>query len=611
MDKTEFIEDVNNSSDKVEILHKKTSSIDDDFTTNNVQIDEYLAKFIDISSNAQANEQAEKKMTLKEGLKTFPKAALWSIALSTAIIMEGYDTNLLNSFYSFPAFNKKYGQYYESLGTYQIPAKWQTSLSMAVYIGEIIGLFVSGIIADRIGYRKTLMGALVATTGFIFIVFFSVNIQMLLAGEILLGIPWGMFQTLTISYASEVCPLVLRIYLTTYVNVCWVIGQLISSGILRGVLNSSNEHAYRIPFAIQWVWPLPIITAIYFAPESPWWLAKKGRYEEAKNSVNRLLTPNKNLPNTKVLSEAIVSQIQLTLKEENEVQSETTTLDCFKGTNLRRTRIASIIWVIQNVTGSALMGYSTYFYLQAGLSESMSFTFSIIQYVLGLLGTLLSWILSQRFGRFDIFFGGLLINFCILIVVGGLGFSDADGAKWAVGSLLLLFTFVYDASIGPITYCVVAEIPSSSARTKTVTIARNFYNLSAIPISIITPYMLNPTAWNWKGKTGLFWAAFALCGLIWSWFEFPETKGRTFAELDILFKEGVKARNFKKTEVETFNTQKLINKMGDKGIKDLVDANKVSPSAAAPSDIEEQVFDYNHDESIFGGKKISEEKSIE
>lgn len=55
--------------------------------------------------------------------------------------------------------------------------------------------------------------------------------------------------------ASEVCPTNLRGYLTTYVNLCWAIGQLIAAGVLRGCLGIQGEMGYRIPFAIQWVCP--------------------------------------------------------------------------------------------------------------------------------------------------------------------------------------------------------------------------------------------------------------------------------------------------------------------------------------------------------------------
>ncbi|KAH3686957.1 hypothetical protein WICPIJ_002055 [Wickerhamomyces pijperi] len=577
----QFIEDIAKPNDFTEVEVQPNTNNGPTTSTNDDDdhaVDSLLSKFIAISNEAQTNESSEKSMSLMEGLRTFPKAAAWSIALSTAIIMEGYDTNLLNSLYSFPGFNQKYGEYYESLDDYQIPAKWQTSLSMAVNCGEILGLFISGVIAERFGYRRTLIGALAFTTAFIFIVFFAVDIKMLLVGEILMGVPWGMFQTLTISYASEVCPLVLRVYLTTFVNACWIIGQLLASGVLRGLLTSTNSNAYRVAFAIQWVWPIPIIIAIVFAPESPWWLVKKGRIQEAKASVKRLISKHRNLPSVSLLADAMTNRIQLTLQEEESINSNTSYWECFKGCNFRRTRVASIIWAFQNLTGSALMSYSTYFYLQAGLSSKMSFTFSIIQYVLGFLGMLTTWFLSQKLGRFTIYFGGLCVNFCILVIVGGLGCLNSatttnTAASWAIGSLLLLFTYVYDATIGTICFCIVAEIPSSKLRTKTIIIARNVYNIAGIVVAVITPYMLNPTAWNWKAKSGFFWAGLIFIALVWSWFEFPETKGRTFAELDKLFHDGVKARDFKTTKVEVFNAKAMMEKLGEDKIKQIVNNN--------------------------------------
>lgn len=538
------------------------------------EMQDYLAKFLDISNNAKSNDQQDKAMGLKEGLKTFPRAALWSIVLSTAIVMEGYDTNLLNSFYGFPDFVDKFGTYYASKGAKEIPARWQTALSMAVNCGEIIGLFLAGIISDKIGYRKTLIGSLIMVAGFIFIVFFAKNLQMLLAGELLLGLPWGAFQTLTVSYASEVCPTVLRLYLTTYVNACWVLGQLISSCILKGMLASSMKDSWKVPFAIQWIWPIPIAIGVYFAPESPWWLVKTGKYKEAKHSLMRLLTENEHLPNKEFMADAMVDKIRMTIQEEKSLTEGISYLDCFKKTNLRRTRVTCMTWLVQNITGSAFMGYSTYFYQQAGLSTSNSFTFTIVQYVLGLLGTLGSWTASKKFGRYDIYIFGLTVQSVLLIVTGGLGWAKSSGASWAIGSLLLIFTFVYDMTIGPICYCLVTEIPSSTLRTKTVILSRNVYNVSGIVISIITPYMLNPTAWNWKAKTGLFWAGFSIASAIWCWFELPETKGRTFAELDLLFENHVPARKFKSTEVTVFEVGHMMETLGEAGIKNMVEETK-------------------------------------
>ena len=76
----------------------------------------------------------------------------------------------------------------------------------------------SGFVSERYGYRKVMISSLIAMTGFIFILFFAPNVQTLVIGEVFCGIPWGIFQTITTQYASEVAPVVLRPYLTTFVN---------------------------------------------------------------------------------------------------------------------------------------------------------------------------------------------------------------------------------------------------------------------------------------------------------------------------------------------------------------------------------------------------------
>ena len=117
------------------------------------------------------------------------------------------------------------------------------------------------------------------------------NAPTLLVGQLLQGVPWGIFQTLTTAYASEIVPVALRAYLTTYVNLCWVIGQFIAAGVLKGMLQRQDEWGYRNPFALQWMWPFPILIGCWFAPESPWWLVRHGRIAEARQTLVRLTSP--------------------------------------------------------------------------------------------------------------------------------------------------------------------------------------------------------------------------------------------------------------------------------------------------------------------------------
>jgi SP family general alpha glucoside:H+ symporter-like MFS transporter len=171
-----------------------------------------------VTADAHKASESEQNMTLKQGLRLYPKAIAWSILLSAAIIMEGFDKVLIANLFAVPAFKQKYGDLLPD-GTYQLTAAWQAGLTNGAYVGECLGLLLNGIVADRIGYRWTMMGALFATNLFIFIVFFAQNIEMLLVGLIFCGIPWGVFQTLTCTYAAEVTPVPLRPILTTFVNV--------------------------------------------------------------------------------------------------------------------------------------------------------------------------------------------------------------------------------------------------------------------------------------------------------------------------------------------------------------------------------------------------------
>lgn len=175
-----------------------------------------------IKPNAQAQHAAaeEKTMSLREALRLYPKAIGWSVLLSTTLIMEGYDLALLGSLYASPQFNMKFGVWNDSTGEYAVPAPWQSALSNGARAGEVIGLLINGIASDRFGYRKTMIASLMVMIAFIFVLFFAPNIQILVLGEVLCGIPWGVFQTLSTAYASEVSPVILRPYLTTFVNMC-------------------------------------------------------------------------------------------------------------------------------------------------------------------------------------------------------------------------------------------------------------------------------------------------------------------------------------------------------------------------------------------------------
>ncbi|KAF2242559.1 maltose permease MAL61 [Trematosphaeria pertusa] len=506
-----------------------------------------------LTEDASKATKAEHNMTLLEGLRLYPKAVGWSVLLSAAIIMEGFDIVLIANLLAVPAFKKAFGEQLPD-GSYEITAAWQSGLTNGAYVGEILGLMLNGWIAERYGFKKTMIGALTAVTFLIFIVFFVQSIQMLLVGLILMGIPWGVFQTLTCTYAAEVTPVPLRPILTTYVNLCWVIGQFLASGVLKGVSMRDDQWAYRIPYALQWIWPVPLIIGISFAPESPWWLVRKERYDDAKKMILRLASPGKN-PDFN--ADETIAMYKHTNEYEKASTEGASYLDCFKGTDLRRTEISAMTWFTQAFCGSSFMGFSTYFFEQAGLDTSNAFSMSLAQYALGAIGVFIAWWLMTRCGRRSLYIWGQILMCCILLIIGFIGLVPKDnaGAQWSTGAMLLIFTITYNCTVGPVCYSLVAELPSTRLRQKTVVLARNFYNIASIIGNIITPRMLNPGAWNWGAKSAFFWAGTCFLCLVWTYFRLPEPKGRTYGELDILFEQRVPARKFKETVVDDLHVE--------------------------------------------------------
>ncbi|KAM5456808.1 hypothetical protein MaudCBS49596_001049 [Microsporum audouinii] len=513
----------------------------------------------DLFLNAKAATDKEHKMTLLQGIRLYPKAVAWSILISTSIVMEGYDISLISNFYAFKQFNEKFGVQLED-GSYQVPAPWQAGLSNGAAVGEIFGLFLNGWFSERFGYRWTILGSLAWLAAFISLFFTAQNVQTLLAGEILCGLPWGVFQTLTITYASEVCPVALRGYLTTYVNFCWGLGQFIGIGVIRSMLNREDEWSFRIPYALQWMWPLPLAIAIYMAPESPWWLVRKGRIADAKRSLLRLTSRNDETGFN--ADETIAMMLHTTALEAN-ITRGATYWDCFKGTDLRRTEIVCMAWAMQNLSGNSFSNYSTYFLEQAGLSPSHAYSFAMGQYAINMVGVFGAWgLMTLGIGRRTLYLAGLCGLCAMLMVMGFLGLvpqSHRNAGSLATGSMMIVWALIYQLSVGTVCYSLVSELSTRRLQIKTVVLGRNLYNIVAIICNVLTPFMVNPSAWNWGNYAGFFWGGVCFCCVVYTFFRLPEPQGRSFAELDVLFERKISARKFASTQVDVFNEEVAAN----------------------------------------------------
>ncbi len=78
--------------------------------------------------------------------------------------------------------------------------------------------------------------------------------------------------------------------------------------------------------------------------------------------------------------------------------------------------------------------------------------------------------------------------------------------------------------------------------------------LTGVAFSISVPHIFNADAGNLGGKIGFIFAFLCFLGLGLSWLYLPETKAKSYEELDYLFERRVPARKFKKAVYGEYNS---------------------------------------------------------
>ncbi|KAJ9118915.1 hypothetical protein QFC24_005878 [Naganishia onofrii] len=488
---------------------------------------------------AQEADRVDHELTIRQALRKYKVAVFWAMLLSCALIMEGYDVVVIGSFYGQPQFIERFGSV-GSDGVMAIQAKWQTSLSNASVCGQLIGLAINGLCQDRFGCRPTYIVGMIWMACVIFIPVFSTSIGMLIAGEVLCGTAWGIFQTLSTAYACEVVPTCLRPLVTGWVCMCWGAGIVLSSGVVRAVINVQGDLGWRLPFMLQWVWPVPLAIAAFLAPESPWNAVRRGNYDQARKSLMRLRASDDK-------GETSVNNIMAYMNA-----SEEPTEGGQKSRPSSRLAQNCVVWAAQILCGNAILGYAVVFLQKAGFGVTASFNLNLITNCQYIVGGVACWFLMAKYGRATLYMAGMAGMLVCLIITGGLGCVNSNSASTGVGALLVIQTLINMTTIGPVCYPIVAETPSGRLRAKTITIGRIVYNITGIVTNSITPRMISTTSWNWGAKSAFFYAGTNFLCLVWCWFRLPETKDRTFGEIDLLFENRVPARKFRGTVVDQF-----------------------------------------------------------
>ena len=396
----------------------------------------------------------------------------------------------------------------------------------------IIGCVISGPIGSRFG-RKVGLG-LMCTTSMI-----GPAIQTgvttyagLVAGRAVAGAGIGFAANFVITYWSEAAPVELRgLIVVMYQG--WInVAQFVGAAINEGTHDLTSRWAYRGPLLTELVPPGILLIWLFWLPETPRWLASQGRVDEAYVAIRKLR--GENYPQEDLDSE--IRETVAFLEIERELEGPATWLECFKGTDLRRTMIVTFCLVGQQFTGiSFITAYGTYFFSIVGISQP--FIITVITSVCGMAGSFSAFPLIKYFGRRPVLIIGAAVSSVCMFVFAIVG-TVAPGSQAAARCLVAftsIYIFTYGATWGPVPQITLGEIPSQRLRSKTISFA-SMVNWTCTELIICAiPYLLSDSYANLGAKVGFIFGGCTVLTTIWTALYLPETKDRSLEQIDEMF----------------------------------------------------------------------------
>jgi MFS family permease len=301
-------------------------------------------------------------------------------------------------------------------------------------IGTMIGSIVAGWLQDRVGRRPCLALSSLLSAGAVALIYSSHFLTVLesrrgafLAAKAIQGLAIGGILCTTQTYLSEILPIKLRASVMAFFPVFTLLGQLVGAVVVYTSLDYPGKRPYTTPMIAQWPFSaVPLVVALIL-PESPTYLLRKRKVEQAHKAQKRLDSAR---TDTQRNIDTIVFALR---KEEEQARHDRATYaECFRGTNLRRTLIVVFANSLPQFIGLSLLGDASYFIQVVGMSAHNALLFLQLGVALGLIANIVSMYVVTRVGRRPLGMTTLAIGTVLWLGMGIAGCFDGVVVIWYV-----------------------------------------------------------------------------------------------------------------------------------------------------------------------------------
>ncbi|KAL9115815.1 MAG: hypothetical protein Q9227_000183 [Pyrenula ochraceoflavens] len=457
-------------------------------------------------------------------------------------LLFGYDTGVMGSVLALKSFKKDFGFPTEKGGfADKVNAHISSNVVSLLTAGAFFGAIFAAVANEKFGRRYSLMffsvvfmaGAAIQTGA-------HHAIGQIYAGRVIAGLGIGGMSSITPVFVSENAPAKVRGRIAGLFQEFLVVGSTFAYWLDYGVgiRMKQGTKQWRTPVGIQLIFGGVMLIGLFFLKESPRWLTKKGRHEEALASLSHIR--NASPHDSEVIAE--LAEIRAAVDEELHLTEGVTWKECLQPGIRYRFISGFMLMFCQQFSGTNSIGYyAPQIFQTVGVSKTSSSLFAT-----GVYGTvkvvatgLFLWIGIDRFGRRWSLVAGAIWMMTMMFIIGGVLHTHPPDTKTntvshaSIAMVVMIYLYVigYSASWGPVPWVYLSEIFPTRLRGYGVAMGAATQWLFNFVITEITPNAVNHIGY----RTFIMFGCFCFGNALFAYFFIKETKGKTLESMDVLF----------------------------------------------------------------------------
>ncbi|EXJ76588.1 uncharacterized protein A1O5_01096 [Cladophialophora psammophila CBS 110553] len=446
----------------------------------------------------------------------------------------GYDNSFVSPLLSLPHFVARY----QGSGTAFTAFNLNLLISVPL-IGAALGSYASVPIQLRIGRKWSLVVAysLFSIPGSI-LQLFAPNMAAFVIGRTWNNAGISILNTVSGLYLAELVPVHIRARAVGASVACANAVSVIATTAVWATEKIDSPQQYKIPLWIQVAFPVALALLTLTVLESPTWYMVHNQEEKARAVLMKLRHENSRIV------ESEMALLRTFVAQDEEHRQSAHFWKILDKENLQRTLIAGACLSTCQVGGQILiLAYSTVLLVQSGVSNPFQIT--VIIFLAQFLGICIGPFLMDRYGRRPIGLAGFTILFLLDVAIGGLACGGllTDRERVGLAALFIIFAFFNSLTFQSLVLLLPAELPAARYREATAAWSMFWSYVTATVTTFAVPQITQNAGLG--AKTDLIFAGCMFLTIIGAYFYLPETRGRTLAEIDEMFRMKLPMRKWK------------------------------------------------------------------